>query len=82
MVGGKAPQELMRGWGVNLPSIEALRPYHGWGNSRHMQSCGKKARKEVWGNRGGRENMRDRDRGREPGGTLEIQGVLNKGEGE
>jgi hypothetical protein len=40
----------------------------------------KKARKEVWGT--GRENTRDRDRGREPGGTLEIQGVLNRGEGE
>jgi hypothetical protein len=40
----------------------------------------KKARKEVWGNRA--ENTRDRDRGREPGGNLEIQGVLNRGGGE
>jgi hypothetical protein len=30
---------------VNCPSVEALRPNHGWGNSRHMQSCRK--RKEM-----------------------------------
>jgi hypothetical protein len=65
---------------VNRPSVEALRPDHGWGNSRHTQSC-RKGKKGSVGNGGG-ENTRDRDRGREPGGTLEIQGVLNRGEGE
>jgi hypothetical protein len=40
----------------------------------------KKARKEVWG--GKRKNMHDRDRGRKTEGTLEIQGVLNRREGE
>jgi hypothetical protein len=32
--------------------------------------------------RGREENTRDRDRGRELEKTLEIQGVLNRGEGE
>jgi hypothetical protein len=64
---------------VNRPFIEALRPDHRWGNSCHTQSC-RKDKKGSVGN--GRESARDRDRGREPGGTLEIQGVLNRGEGE
>jgi hypothetical protein len=41
----------------------------------------KKARKEVW-REGREENTHDRDHGREPGGTREIQGVLNRGGGE
>jgi hypothetical protein len=65
---------------VNLPSVEALKPDHGWGNSCHMQSCRKRQERKCGKTRG--ENTRDRDRGRELGGTLEIQGVLNRGEGE
>jgi hypothetical protein len=49
--------------GVNHPSVKSLRPDHGWGNSRHTQSCREK------GKRGsvvkGRESACDRDRGRE-----------------
>jgi hypothetical protein len=66
--------------GVNHPSVEALRPDHGWGNSCHTQSC-RKGKKGSVGKRE-EEEMRDRDRGREPRGTQEIQGFLNRGEGE
>jgi hypothetical protein len=48
---------------VNRPSIKALIPDHGWGNSCHTQSCGEK------GKRGsvvkGRESTHDRDCERE-----------------
>jgi hypothetical protein len=50
---------------VNRPSVDALRPDHGRGNSHHTQSC-RKGKKGSVGN-GGRENTCDRDHGREPG---------------
>jgi hypothetical protein len=50
------------------------------GGIRATHNLAKKERKEVWGT--GRENTRDRDRGRESGVTLEMQGVLNRGGGE
>jgi hypothetical protein len=30
---------------VNRPSVKALRPDHGWGNSRHTQSCREKGKR-------------------------------------
>jgi hypothetical protein len=33
------------GMGVNRPSVTAPRPDHGWGNSRHTQSCREKGKR-------------------------------------
>jgi hypothetical protein len=65
--------------GANRPSIEALRLDQRWGNSHHTQSCRKGKKGSVENER---ENTHDRDCGRELGGTLEIQGVMNRGGGE
>jgi hypothetical protein len=65
---------------VNRPSIEALIPDHGWGNSCQTQSCRKRKERKC----GGKEekNTCDGYHRRKTGGTMEIQGVLNRGEGE
>jgi hypothetical protein len=49
------------GMGVNCPSVKALRPDHGWGNSHHTQSCREK------GKRGSVVDGRKRERARATG---------------
>jgi hypothetical protein len=53
--------------GVNLPSVKALTPDHGRGNSRHTQSCREKGKRGsvVEGRKRERERESDRDRRRE-----------------
>ena len=72
MVGGEAPQELMRGWGmgVNHPSVKAHTPDQGQGNPCHTQSCREKAREEVW--------ERAEERARETGIAEENQRNFGK----
>jgi hypothetical protein len=78
MLGGSS--RVNEGMGVNRPSVEALKPDHRRRNLRHMQYCRKRQERKCGGGRGG--NTHDRDCRRKTRGTLGIQGVLNKGEGE
>jgi hypothetical protein len=65
---------------VNRPSVEALRPDHGWGNSRHTQSCRTRQERKC-GDKGERMHATGIVEEKTEG-TLEIQRVLNSGEGE
>jgi hypothetical protein len=65
---------------VNRPSVEAPRPDHGWGNSHHTQSFRKGKKGSV--GKGEKRGCKRQGSQKKTGGALEIQGVLNRGEGE
>jgi hypothetical protein len=65
------------GMGVNRPSVKALRPNHGRGNSRHTQSCREKGKRGTMVKGRERESAHDRDHGRELEKLWKHEGVLN-----
>jgi hypothetical protein len=65
--------------GVNRPSVKDLRPDHGWGNSHHTQPARKGKERSVEEGEG--EHARQ-ESWKENGGTLKLQRVMNRGEGE
>jgi hypothetical protein len=66
--------------GVNHPSVEVPRPDHRMEEFALHATLQNKARKEAWGIRG--RGHATGITGEKTEGTLEIQRVLNSGEGE
>jgi hypothetical protein len=54
---------------VNRPSVEALRPDHGWGNSCHTQPCRTRQERKCGGERGHATGIAEEEDGRNSGET-------------
>jgi hypothetical protein len=71
------------GMGVNRPSVKTLRPDHGWGNSRHTQSCREKGKRgSVVEEKRKEGEHATGDRRRELEKLWNHRELLNIGEGE